>query len=232
MTSSVAAAAQLAKALSSSEQQLSKLKENADICGIPQNVVNKLTRLDLPMTNMFKRTKELLDEFLQTISQIKTQTNEQKICYQELMKLKNTIDLYESCKQDSAKMLQWVRGFSALRIVSQAMSENGIKSRVFGGHEGFFHFGRSAWSGDANKYGNVLESMNQKIQKIAKSADVSKPINQEVEDLLFEARLDNLREDPLKLTGIDRLVQAFADDAASKILANFPPAGKKQCPGA
>ena len=228
MTSSAAAAAEFERALSPSEQQLSVLKDYADFCGIPAIVVNRLTRLELCMINMFKRIIELLNGFLQTIQELKTPTAEQHALYRELMMLKNTIDLYESCKRDSEKKLQWVRGFSALWIVSQAMSENGIKSGVFGGNEGFFHFGRPSWSG-ANKFGNVLSSMNILIKKMAKWGGVEKGKNQEVEDLLFEARLANLRDEPQKLTGIDRLVQAFADEAARNFLDKLPPAGSKNC---
>jgi hypothetical protein len=232
MTSSAAAAAQLVKALSPSEQQLSELKEYADFCGIPAIVCNRLTRLDLKLTLMFTRTKKVLRGFLRTIYALESLTDKQHVLYHELMVFFNTIDLYESCKEDPAKMLKWVRGFSALWIVSQAMSENGIKSGVFGGNEGFFHFGRPAWSGESNKYGNVLSSMNLLIKKMAFWAGVESGKNDEVEDLLFEARLANLREDPLKLTGIERLVQAFADEAARNFLAKLPAAGTKLCPGA
>jgi len=234
MTSSAAAAtvAELAKALSPSEQQLLVLKEYADLCGIPRYVVNRLTKLGLMMTIMFTRTIQILDGFLKTISELETLTEQQHAAYREIMVLKNAIDLYESCLHDSAKMLQWVRGFSALWIVSEAMSQNGIKSGVFGGDEGVFHFGRPSWSDDSNKYVNVLSSMNLLIQKMAKWAGIQEGKNQKVEDLLFQARLDNLREDPLKLAAIDRLVQAFADEAARNFLAKLPAAGTKQCPGA
>lgn len=229
MTSSAAAAAELARALSPSEQQLSVLKEYADLCGIPAGVVNRLTRLELRLANMFTRTNAVLNGFLKTISALDSLSDKQHALYRELMLLKNTIDLYDSCKDDPAKMLQWVRGFSALWIVSQAMSENGIKSGVFGGHEGFFHFGRPAWFGDDNKFSNVLASVKILIRKMSKWAGVQEGKNEEVEDIIFEARLANLREDPLKLTGIDRLVQAFADEAARNFLAKLPPAGSKNC---
>ena len=232
MTSSAEAASQMQRALSPHEQQLSELKEYADFCGISANVVNRLTRLELEMTPIFSRSIQILNGFLETISKLEDLTDEQYAFYRELMVLKNTIDLYKSCKNDSAKMLQWVRGFSALWIVSQAMSENGIKSGFFGGHEGVFHFGRSAWSVDSNKFGNVLASMNLLIKKMANWAGVQQDKNQEVDDLLFQARLDNLREDSPKLTGIDRLVQAFADEAARNFLAKLPKVGTKQCRGA
>jgi hypothetical protein len=230
MTSSAAAVAELAKALSPSEQKLSDLKDYADFCGIRRIICNRLTRLELEMTTMFTRTKEVLGGFLKSIYALESLTDKQHTFYCELMLLKNTIDLYESCKEDPAKMLQWVRSFSALWIVSQAMSENGIKSGVFGGHEGFFHFGRPSWPEGSNKYGNVLASMNLLIQRMAKWAGVEKYKNDEVDDLLFQARLDNLREDPLKLTGIDRLVQAFADEAARNFLAKLLKAGTEQLP--
>lgn len=236
MTSSAAAAAQLAQALSPSEQQLSELKEYANVCGIQGIICNRLTRNELDMSMLFNRTTNLLNVFLQTISLLKSLTDKQRAFYRDLMVLKNTIDLYESCKNDPEKILQWVRGFTALWIVSQALSENRSKSMVFGGHEGQFHvgkyFGRPAWSGDANMFGNVLSSINREISRMAKWAKVQPGKNQEVEDLLFEARLANLREDPSKLSAIDRLVQAFADEAAREILAKLTPAGKKQCPGA
>jgi hypothetical protein len=232
MTSAAEAALQMDRALSTSEQKLSELKEYADFLGIPREVVNRLTRLELKMTHMFTRTIQILAGLLETILHLETLTEQQHAAYREIMVLKNAIDLYESCKHDPAKMLQWVRGFSALWIVSEAMSQNGIKSGVFGGDEGVLHFGRPSWSGDSNKYGNVLSSMNLLIQKMAKWAGFQQGKNQEVEDLLFQARLDNLREDPLKLTAIDRLVQAFADDANRKFLDALPAAGTKQCPGA
>jgi hypothetical protein len=232
MTSAAAAAKEFAEALSTSEEQLSELKEYADFCGIPQYVVNQLTRLELEMTTMFIRTTNFLAGLLETILNLDTLTERQHAAYREIMVLKNAIDLYESCKHDPAKMLQWVRGFSELWIVSVAMSQNGIKSGVFGGDEGVFHFGRPAWFGDSNKYGNVLSSMNLLIQKMAKWADVQEGKNQEVDDLLFQARLDNLREDPLKLTVIERLVITFADEAARNFLAKLPAAGTKQCSGA
>lgn len=235
MTSLAAAAKELAIALSPSEQKLSELREYADFCGIPAFVLNRLTRLDFVLTDTFKRTLQVLSGYLKFVLALERMTDEQYSFYREIMVLKNTIDLYESCKTDSAKMLQWVRGFSALWIVSVAMSENGIKSGVFGGDEGVLHFGRPSWSGDANKYGNVLASMNLLIQKMAKWAGVQQGKDQGLEDLLFQARLDNLREDSVKLTVIDRLVQAFADEAVREILKKvreMPPAGSKNSPGA
>lgn len=232
MTSPAAAAAELERALSPHEQQLSELKALANLCSIQDIVVNRLTRLDLLIIHMLNRTKKILDGFLDTISELKTLTDRQHALYREIMVLKNTIVLYEFCMRDPAKMLQWNRGFSALWIVSMAMSQNGIKLGVFGGHEGFFHFGRFAWFGEENKYGNVLSSMNLLIQKMAIWAGVQQGTNPQVEDLVFQARLDNLRDDPVKLTAIERLVQAFADDAARKILAKLeklPPAGSKNC---
>ena len=232
MTSPAAAVKEFARDLSPSEQQLSELKEYADLCGISANVVNRLTRLELKMTHIFTRPIQILNGFLETISELETLTEKQHALYRELMVLKNTIVLYEFCKNDSAKMLQWVRGFSALWIVSQAMSENRIKSMFFGGHEGVFHFGKPAWFGEENKYGNVLSSMNLLINKMAIWAGVQQGTNPQVEDLVFQARLDNLRDDPVKLTAIERLVQAFADDAAREILKKLremPPAGSKNC---
>ena len=215
--------------LSPSEKKLSELKEYADFCDIPANVINSLTKLVLLMTEMFNRTKVLLDGFLQTISELETLTEKQHALYREIMVLKNTIVLYESCRQDPAKMLQWVRGFSALWIVSVAMSQNGIKSEVFGGHEGFFHSGRSAWPEGSSKYGNVLASVNILIQKMAIWAGVQQGKNQPVEDLLFKTRVDNLRDKPQKLNAIELLIQAIADEAARKILAKLAPAGSKNC---
>lgn len=235
MTSSAAAAKELTRDLSPHEQQLSELKKYADFFGFPAIVRNRLTRLDFDLNVSVKRTLQVLSGYLKFVLALERMTDEQYSFYREIMVLKNTIDLYESCKTDSAKMLQWVRGFSALWIVSVAMSENGIKSGVFGGDEGVLHFGRPSWSGDANKYSNVLASMNLLIQKMANWAGVQQGKNQEVEDLLFQARLDNLREDPPKLTGYDRLVQAFADEAVRenlKRVREMPPAGSKNSPGA
>jgi hypothetical protein len=237
MTSSAAAAAQLANALSPSEQQLSELKEYADLCGIPANVVNKLTKPDFVheaklWKNVFTRTLQLLYNCLQSCASLESITTEQHAFYKEIMLLNNVLALYDSCYLDPAKMLQWVRGFSALWIVSEAMSQNGIKSGVFGGDEGVFHFGRPAWSGHFNKYENVLSSMNLLIKKMAEWAGVQQGKNQEVDDLILDARLANLQEDPIKLRGIDRLVQAFADEASRNIHAKLAPAGTKTCPGA
>jgi hypothetical protein len=184
---------------------------------------------------MLTRTNEVLSGFLKSIDALESLPDKQRNFYLEIWELKNTIDLYESCRQDPAKMLQWVRGFSALRIVSQAMSENRINSGFFGGHEGFFHFGRSAWPEASNKYGNVLASVNILIQNMARMAGVQPEQSQQVEEILFEARVDNLRDNPVKLTANDHLVQAFAEEAARKILKNLeemPPAGKKNCPRA
>ena len=230
MTSPASAAKELARALRPSEQQLSELKEYADFCGIPAVVVNRLTRMELNMTFMFTRTLQILIGYLDTISNLEALTGEQYTFYREIMVFKNTIDLYNSCKEDPAKMLQWVSGFSALWIVSQAMSENGIKSGVFGGHEGFFHFGRSAWTEGSKKYGNVLASMNILIKKMAKWAGVEQGKNQDADNLIFKIRLENLREDPIKPTGINLLVQAVMDEAARNFLENLPAAGTKKLP--
>jgi|GEM_PF-2679989 len=192
--------------LSPSEKQLSELKEYADFCDIPVNVDNRLTRLELKMTHIFTRTIQILDGFLDTISELETLTEKQHALYREIMVLKNTIVLYEFCMRDPAKMLQWVRGFSALWIVSVAMSQNGIDSGFFGGHEGFFHFGRSAWPEGSRKYGNVLASVNILIQKMAIWAGVQQGKNQPVEDLLFKTRVDNLRDKPQKLNAIELLI--------------------------
>ena len=227
MISSAAAAAQLANALSPSEQQLSELKEYADFCGIPANVFNKLTNPDFVheakfWKTVFTRTLQLLDGFLQSCASLESINEKQHAFYKEIMLLKNVITLYDSCYSDPAKMLQWVRGFSALWIVSQTMSENGIKSGVFGGNEGFFHFGRPTWNESSNKYDNVLASMNLLIQQMAKWAGVQPGKNEEVDDLILDARLANLQEDSLKLKGIDRLVQAFAYDFARNFLEKLP----------
>jgi hypothetical protein len=110
-----------------------------------------------------------------------------------------------------------------------AMSENGIKSGVFGGHEGGFHFGRPAWTDGSNKYGNVLASMNILVKKMAKWADVQQDKNQDVEDLTLKLRLENLREDPLKPTGYELLVKAVMDEAVRNFLATLLPAGTTLC---
>ena len=159
-------------------------------------------------------------------------TDNQEMFYIELMVLQNAIILFASCNTEE-KMVQWIRGFSSLNFVSTAMSEAGILSEIFMGNLRLSHKLRRKipWS-DGSKLHRVLTELNIQIKKMARWARVEMDRqNDEVDDLLFQARLDNLREDPLKLTGYDRLVQAFADEAARNFLAKLPAAGTKQCSG-
>ena len=226
MTSSAAAAAaaaaELARDLSPHEQLLNALKNYADWFGVKAVVVNRLTRLELLITHMLRQIIQILDGFLQTISKLETLTEKQHALYRELMVLKNTIVLYEFCKNDSAKMLQWVRGFSELFLVETAMTQyaldearkNGAsqrkleairaKKRFFCGHTTKLHIllRNQPWS-NGSKITLNLGVLSHQIIKMARWARVEMDKkNDDVDDLLFQARLDNLREDPLKLTGI------------------------------
>lgn len=241
MTSSAAAAAEMQRAFSTSEEKLAVLKEFATLCGIPANVVNSLTLLDFGdfyrgikfWKNYFVTTNSLIDGYLASLASLGSKTVQQELLYMELMVLKNTIILLGSCNLEE-KMREWVRGFSALDFVSTAMSdvsdeESPIRSQFFAGNLTVWHKirGKMPWS-DGSKITLFLGRVNHQITKMARWAGVqTDKQNNEVDDLLFQARLANLREDPLKLTGIDRLVQAFADEAARNFLAKLPPAGKK-----
>ena len=262
MTSSAAAAAELAKALSPSKQQLRELKEYADLRGIRRDVVNELTLADFGDSHRFlnswkhnfNKTNVLIESYLSSLSFLRSSgslTDNQEILYIDLMVLKNAIILFESCNT-AEKMNDWVRGFSSLDLMASAMTEfaidhareagasereqeriRGLK-KIFMGNLTILHKirGKMPWS-DGSKMTLNLGVLNHQIIKMARWARVEMDKqNKEVDDLLFQARLDNLREDPLKLTGIDRLVQAFADEAARNFLAKFPPAGSKKCPGA
>jgi hypothetical protein len=167
------------------------------------------------------------------------------------MVLQNAIILFASCNTEE-KMLEWVRGFSSLNFVSTAMTEfaldrareasasereqariRGLK-KIFMGNLRLSHKLRRKipWS-DGSKLHRVLNELNLQITKMARWARVeTDKQNDEVDELLFQARLDNLRDDSLKLKGIDRLVQAFADEAVRNFLAKLPAAGSKKCPGA
>ena len=241
MTSSADAAAEMQRAFSTSEEKLAVLKEFATLCGIPANVVNSLTLLDfgdfyrgiMLWKNYFVTTNRLIDGYLASLASLGSKTIQQDFLYMDLMVLKNTIILLGSCNLEE-KMREWVRGFSALDFVSTAMSEeeSPIRSKFFAGNLTVWHKirGKMPWS-DGSKITLFLGRVNRQITKMACWAGVqTDKQNDEVDDLLFQARLDNLREEPLKLTGIDRLVQAFADEAARNFLAKLPAAGTKQLP--
>jgi hypothetical protein len=243
MTSPAAAAAEMQRALSTSKEKLAVLRKFATLCGIPDNVVNSLTLLDFGdffraiklWKNYFDTTIRIIDGYLASLESLQSKTDKQHFFRMELMVLKNTIILLESCNSEE-KMREWVRGFSALDFVSTAMSdeESPIRSQFFAGNLTVWHklLGKMPWS-DGSKITLFLGRVNHQITKMARWARVEMDKqNQEVDELLFQARLDNLREDPLKLTGIDRLVQAFADEAARNFLAKLAPAGSKKCPGA
>ena len=102
------------------------------------------------------------------------------------------------------------------------------KKRVFCGNTTMWHQIRrkQPWD-DGSKITLNLGALHHQINMMAKWAGVKQGKNQEVEDLLFEARLTNLRDDPHKLSAIDQLVQAFADEAAKNFLAKLAPAGMK-----
>ncbi len=242
MTSPAAAAAEMQKALAKSEEKLAVLREFATLCGIPANVVNKLTLLNFGdfyreiklWKNYFGTTNCLIDSYLAAFESLDSKAEKQELFRMDLMVLKNTIILLESCNSEE-KMRDWVRGVSALDFVSTAMSdeESPIRSKFFAGNLTVWHKirGKMPWS-DRSKITLFLGRVNHQITMMARWAGVEKGKNQEVEDLLFQARLANLREDPLKPTGINRLVQAFADEAARNFLEKLPAAGTKQCPGA
>jgi len=244
MTSQAEAASQMQRALSPSAEKLEIFKDFATLCGIPAIVVNKLTlsdfgdfqRIVMHWKNYFHSCNALIERYLKSLSSLRSSgslTDKQEMLYIELMILQNAIILFASCNT-AEKMLQWVRGFSALDFVSTAMSVEGIISEIFMGNLRLSHkiLGKIPWS-DGSKLHRVLTELNLQIKKMARWARVEMDRqNDEVDDLLFQARLANLRDDSSKLTGIELLVQAFADDAARKFLAGLPAAGTKQCPGA
>ena len=245
MTSAEDAALQMQRALSPSAERLAIFKELATLCGIPAIVVNSLTlsnfgdfqRIVREWNNYFHSCNALIKLYLSSLGSLRSSgslTDNQEMFYIELMVLQNAIILFESCNTEE-KMLEWVRGISALDFVSTAMSEAGILSDppILMGNLRLSHKLRRKipWS-DGSKLHRVLTELNIQITKMARWALVEMDRqNDEVDDLLFQARLDNLRENPLKLTGIERLVQAFADEAARKFLAGLPAAGNKQCSG-
>jgi hypothetical protein len=262
MTSSAAAAAEMQRDLSPSEEKLAIFQEFANLCGIPANVVNSLTLLDFgdfqrivkDWKNYFHSCNALIERYLSSLRFLRSSgslTEKQDIFYIELMVLQNAIILFASCNTEE-KMLEWVRGFSSLNFVSTAMTEfaldrareasasereqariRGLK-KIFMGNLRLSHKLRRKipWS-DGSKLHRVLNELNLQITKMARWARVeTDKQNDEVDELLFQARLDNLRDDSLKLKGIDRLVQAFADEAVRNFLAKLPAAGSKKCPGA
>jgi hypothetical protein len=257
MTSSAAAAAaaaaELAKALSQSKSDeiCGLFEEFADFCRIPVTVVNKLTMTDFSDFNRVKKLwnsyfsviKQSIASLLHSLAEIENKNKKEMFIYIDLSILQNSFVFFDSCDTPE-KMLQWVRGFSALDSVESAMKEFALdearkadasesklykisnKKRVFCGNITMWHQIRrkQPWD-DGSKITLNLGALHHQINMMAKWAGVKQGKNQEVEDLLFEARLANLREDPLKLTGIDRLVQAFADEAARNFLAKLAPAG-------
>lgn len=262
MTSAEDAASQMQRALSPSAEKLAIFQEFATLCGIPAIVVNKLTLSDFgdfqrivrDWKNYFHSCNALIERYLSSLRFLRSSgslTDNQEMFYIELMVLQNAIILFESCNTEE-KMLEWVRGFSSLDLMASAMTEfaldrareasasereqariRGLK-KIFMGNLTLLHKirGKMPWS-DGSKMTLNLGVLNHQIIKMARWARVEMDRqNDEVDDLIFQARLNNLREDPLKLRGIERLVQAFADDAARKILAKLAPAGTKQCPGA
>jgi hypothetical protein len=260
MTSSAAAAAELARALSPSpsEKHCQALREFADFCDIPITVVNKLTKSDFSdfyrlmklWMPIFFVTIKRIDSLIEALNQISEKSDKQMLLYVELSTLRNTFTYFESCRTHEF-MLQFVRGLSAFFLVETAMIEYALdearkaganerrleairdKKRVFFGDKTMWHTFRmkEPWD-DGSKITLNVSALLYQINKMAKWAGVQEGKNPEVDDLLFQARLDNLRECPLKLTAIDRLVQAFADEASRNFLAKLAPAGSKNCRGA
>jgi hypothetical protein len=262
MTSAAEAAEQMEMALSPSEEKFDAFRYFANQIGIPAVIVNSFTLADFSDSQRFlnrwkqhfNSTITLIERYLKSLSSLRSSgslNDNQEMFYIDLMVLKNAIILFESCNT-AEKMNEWVRGFSSLDLMASAMTEfaidrareagasereqeriRGLK-KTFMGNRTLLHKirGKMPWS-DGSKMTLILGVLNHQIIKMARWARVEMDKqNQEVDDLLFQARLANLREDPLKLTGIDRLVQAFADEAARNFLEKFPPAGSKKCPGA
>jgi hypothetical protein len=198
---------------------------------------------------IFSVTIKRINSLIEALKQISEKSNKQMLLYVELCTLGNAFTFFELCRTHEF-MLQFVRGFSALFLVETAMIEYALdearkaganehsleairaKKRVFCGHRTMWHIFRrkQPWDDGSKINLNVGALLNQ-INKMAKWAGVQEGNNPEVEDLIFEARLANLREDPLKLTGIDRLVQAFADEAAKEFLEKLPKARTIQLRG-
>jgi len=262
MTSAAEAAEQMERALSPSEEKFDVFRDFANLIGIPAFVENSLTLTDFGDFQRFVRawkcnfnsSNVLIERYLSSLRSLRSLgslTDNQEIFNIDLMVLQNAIILFESCNT-AEKMNEWVRGFSSLDLMASAMTEfaidrareagaserkqariRGLK-KIFMGNRTLLHKirGKMSWS-DGSKMTLNLGVLNHQIIKMARWARVeTDKKNQEVDDLLFQARLDNLREDPLKLTGIDLLVKAFADEAARNFLAKLPAVSTKQCRGA
>jgi hypothetical protein len=257
MTSPADAAAELKRALSQSKSDeiCGLYKEFADLCGIPPNVVNQLTQSNFSDFLQVKRDwmpkfssiTKLIESILESLEKIEEKDESQKLLYIEIGTLQNVFVFFESC-DTRAKMLQFVRVFSALPLVESAMTEFALdegrkagasasklvrirnKKRVFGGILTPWHqFRRKQPWDDGSKFTLNLGALRNQINMMAKWANVQLDKNQDVKDLNFKLRLENLREDPLKLTGYELLVQTFMDEAARNFLATLLPAGTTPC---
>jgi len=198
-----------------------------------------------------------ITDLLELLKKIEQKNENQHLLYSELSDLQTLFVYFESCNTRE-RMLEFVRCISAFPLMESAMTDYALdearnagaserelerireKKRVFGGNRTKWHQVRKKEPWDnGSKITLNLSALLHQINNMAKWASVGvqpgniKSVKEQVVDLLFQARLDNLREDPLKLTGINRLVKAFADDAARNFLAKFPKAGTtKLCPGA
>ena len=232
-------------ALGQSEQILYELKELADFFNIPNNFVNLFTTHHPPWVTyeaqlkylfcFFKTTSKKLQEYIPNFPHPHQRNKIQTLLYMEFAALDNLFSLYQSCQKDSALMMQWVRAFSALPIVSFAMSNAGIKKGIYGGMQTFYQNMRGimSWNNSGHiKFTLVISSLNILIQNSAKYAGIKKSTNQEVDDIILEARLANLMDDTPTKSLVDQIVEAFMNEMAIELLSKLVPAGIKACPGA
>ena len=196
-----------------------------------------------------------ITDLLELLEKIEQKNENQHLLYLELSSLQIIFVYFESCNTRE-RMLQFVRCISAFPLMESAMTDYALdeartagaserklesireKKRVFCGTLTKWHQVRKKepWD-DGSKITLNLSALLHQINKLAKWAGVGvqpgniKSVKEQVDDLLFQARLANLREDPLKPTGIELLVQAVMEDAAREIQAKFPNAGTIQLPG-
>lgn len=194
-----------------------------------------------------------ITDLLELLKKNEKRNEKQLLLYSELSDLHTMFVFFESCNTRE-RMLEFVRCISALPLMESAMTDYAleqarnagaserelerirVKKRFFCGDLTKWHRVRNKkpWD-DGSKVTFNLSALVHQINKMAKWAGFgvqpgnTKSLKEQVDDLLFEVRLAELRKDPLKLTGIDRLVKALADKAARNFLDKLPPAGSKNC---
>ena len=193
-----------------------------------------------------------ITDLLELLKKIEQKNERQHLLYLELSDLHDIFAYFESCNTRE-RMLQFVRALSAFPLMESAMTEYALdqarkagaskrklasireKTRVFCGDRTKWHQVRNKkpWD-DGSKVTFNLSALLHQINKMAKWAGIGvqpgniQTVEEQVDELMFETRLAILREDPLKLTGIDRYVEVFALWAAQK--TPLPAPGTKKCP--